>query len=296
MAHIRIPLGQCSCKLKICAVKKIPAPTQTVPMAQKVVDSAENCSSVRAPAMGNNATRIRTSVKRHAGESSSQCAATKSKTPAQSRTPPSATASSTGQRKRSLELCESSNVRMRPAVPASTTPAETQRSSCFSSASAMPAPPLICFLLIHHHTEAFRSKEIEPQGTPHATNIVLRVTRLRHALLVYHQHAGFGVIRRRKIMKRHVNIFAFGLAIFDQYGRNAFRNFPFLLRRPSLHPGNLHVRHGLSSLERATLEFVHAKRWHSIRRSGSRKARAAPVLELFTHASGDSSPHRVAAR
>src|SRR6266568_3470671 len=194
--------------------------------------------------MGNNATRIRTSVKRHAGESSSQCAATNNKTPAHSSTPPSATASSTGQRKRSLELCDSSNVRMRPAVPASTTPAETQRSSRFSSPSAIPGPPLVsCFLPIRHHTEVFRSKEIEPQGTPHATNILLHVTRSRRALLIHHQHAGFGVICRRKVVKRHVNIFAFGFAIFDQYGRNAFRDFPFLLRRPSLHPGNLHVRH-----------------------------------------------------
>src|SRR5260370_9461463 len=194
--------------------------------------------------MGNNATRIRTSVKRHAGESSSQCAATKSKTPAQSRTPPSATASSTGQRRRSLELCDSSNVRMRPAVPASTTPAETHRSSCFSFASAIPGRPLVsCLLPIQHHTEVFRSKEIEQQGTPHATNIILRVTRLRRALLIHHQHAGFGVIRRRKIVKQHVNVFAFGLALFDPYGRNAFLAFPFLLLLPSLHPANLHVRH-----------------------------------------------------
>jgi len=28
MAHKRIPFGQCSCRLKICAVRKIPAPTQ----------------------------------------------------------------------------------------------------------------------------------------------------------------------------------------------------------------------------------------------------------------------------
>src|SRR6266478_5045178 len=104
---------------------------------------AGNRSSVRAPAMGNTATRIRTSVNRQAGESSSQCAATNSKTPAQSSTPPSATASRTGQRNRSLEPCDSSNVRMRSAVPASTTPAETHRSSRFPSALAMRGPPLV---------------------------------------------------------------------------------------------------------------------------------------------------------
>src|SRR5260370_31078405 len=212
-------------------------------------------------------------VKRQAGESSSQCAATNSNTPAHSSTPPSATASSTGQRRRSLDPCDSSNVRMRAAVPASTSPAETHRSSCFFSASAMPGPPLVsCFLPLHHHTEALRSKEIEQRGTPPATNILLRVTRSWRALLVHHQQAGFGVIRRRKIVKRHVNVFSFGLASFDQHVRDAFGNFSFLLRRPALHPGNLHVRPDPSSLERAAPELLHAKRRHSIRRPGSRKA------------------------
>src|SRR6266478_3790481 len=65
----------------------------------------------------------------------------------------------------------------------------------------------------------------------------------------------------------------------------------FLIRCPALHPGNLHVRHAPSSLERADPDILHAKHRHSIRRRGSRKARCVPVLELPTHASSDSSPY-----
>src|SRR2546427_8774253 len=239
--------------------------------------------------MGKTATRKRTSVKRQAGESSSQCADTNSKTPAQSNTPPSATASSTGQRRRSLELCESSNVRMRAAVLASTPPAESHRSSRLSSASAMRGSPLVSYSSpMRYQPEVFRSKNTE--------RIVLRAACSWRALLVHHQHAGFGVIRRWNIVKRHVNVFAFGFAILDQHGRDAFRNFPFLLRCPAFHPGDLHVRHVHSSLERVTLVILHAKRWHSIRRRGSRKVRCIPVLELSAHAPGDSSPYRAATR
>src|SRR5437899_9289761 len=206
--------------------------------------------------MGKTATRKRTSVKRQAGESSSQCADTNSKTPAQSNTPPSATASSTGQRRRSLELCESSNVRMRAAVLASTTPAKTHRSSRFSSVPAMRGPPLTSYFSLQHQPGLFDSKEME--------HILLHARRLRCAFLIHHQHSGFGVIRRWNIVKRHVNVFAFGFAILDQYGRHAFRNFPFFIRCPAFHPRDLHVLHVHSSSDRESLAILHSKRWPSI--------------------------------
>src|SRR5216684_3146676 len=62
--------------------------------------------------------------------------------------------------------------------------------------------------------------------------------------------AAFGIIRRRNIVERHVNIFALGFAVFDQHICDAFRNFSFLLQRPAFHPGNLHMRHMPSSLKR----------------------------------------------
>src|SRR5260370_1940800 len=114
--------------------------------------------------MGNTATRKRTSVKRQGGESWSQCAATNSKTPAQSSTPPRATASRTGQRRRSLDPCDSSNVRMRAAVLVSTTPAEIQRSTCLSRGLATGSPPLYGYSLPPHpHPPLFL---IFPQKTP----------------------------------------------------------------------------------------------------------------------------------
>src|SRR5260370_28571519 len=137
--------------------------------------------------MGNTATRKRTSVKRQGGESWSQCAATNSKTPAQSSTPPRATASRTGQRRRSLDPCDSSNVRMRAAVLVSTTPAEIQRSSCLSRGLATVSPPLYGYCLRAYSEPALCL--IFCQETP-------ALPRLRHsrcALLVHHPHAGFGV-------------------------------------------------------------------------------------------------------
>src|SRR5205814_2969045 len=116
--------------------------------------------------------------------------------PAQSSTPPSATASSTGQRKRSPELSDSSNVRMRDAVPASTTPAETHRSSRFFTESAMRGSPLAIYFSPAEHTGASCSGR---------------------ALLIHDEHAGFGIIRRRHVVKRNMNIFALGLAVFYQY-------------------------------------------------------------------------------
>src|SRR5260370_11803606 len=124
--------GKCSGKLKFCAARKIPAPTHTVPMVKNVIERAGKRSDMRAPATGNAATSNRTKLKRQAGDSSSQCAATNNKTPAHNKTPPSAKASSTGQRRRSLDICDCSKARIRAAVPASKTPDESQRSSCFS--------------------------------------------------------------------------------------------------------------------------------------------------------------------
>src|SRR5260370_42627916 len=106
------------------------------------MDRAGKRSDMRAPATGNAATSNRTKLKRQAGDSSSQCAATNNKTPAHNKTPPSAKASSTGQRRRSLDICDCSKARIRAAAPASKTPDESQRSSCFSK-----EVPTLCLLL-----------------------------------------------------------------------------------------------------------------------------------------------------
>jgi len=53
----------------------------------------------------------------------------------------------------------------------------------------------------------------------------------------------------------------------------------------------LHVGHLYSSLKRAAPKILAANRMHSIRPRGSRKGCRAPVIELRTHASGDSSPY-----
>src|SRR5438876_10750145 len=93
-----------------------------------------------------------------------------------------------------------------------------------------------------------------------------------------------------------INISALGLAVFYQYRGDALRDFPFLLRRPAFHPGNLHVRHVPSPLRTRNSLFLACNLWHSIRPNGSRKVHGVHVLELSAHASRHSSPDRTAAR
>src|SRR6516162_2666385 len=98
---------------------------------------------VNAAAIGNHPASRSTRLNRQVGESSSQCAATNSSTPAQSSTPPSPSASNIGQRKPSSERSDSSNARSRAAVFASITPALIQRSSLLYRASVIRDPPFI---------------------------------------------------------------------------------------------------------------------------------------------------------
>ena len=72
------------------------------------------------------------------------------------------------------------------------------------------------------------------QSLPHAS---------RRALLVRHEHPRFGIVHRRQVEERHVNIFLLGPAIFDQRLGDALRDFALLVGCSSLDPGDLHVRH-----------------------------------------------------
>lgn len=50
------------------------------------------------------------------------------------------------------------------------------------------------------------------------------------ARLVCHSHARLGIVRRRHIQKRYVNIFAFRFPFLLERFRNSLRDFLFLLR------------------------------------------------------------------
>jgi len=86
------------------------------------------------------------------------------------------------------------------------------------------------------------------------------------AVLVRYQHAGFGVIRRWKIVKRHMNILALPLHIFRSARCDAFRDLRFFgiffsVLRPSTQV--IDVRH-VHPLRTSGSEFLHANRRNSI--------------------------------
>src|SRR5271165_2264795 len=161
--------------------------------------SAGNRSVVNAPRIGNNPTRRSTRVNRQAGESSFQCAATNSSTPAHSSTPPSPSANNTGHRKPSLERSDSSNARIRSAVFASTTPELIQRSSLLFRTSLIRDPP---FIARHRLARAFQT----------SWPTTKRDCRLRNALLIRNQNARFCIVRRRHLVRKHVNVPTFRFA------------------------------------------------------------------------------------
>src|SRR5690348_3232879 len=197
------------------------------------------------------ATISNTKAKRVPGAISSQCAATKSKIAAPSNTPPSATASIAGQRRRSPVPRAASNARIFPAVSRSSTPADTHRSSLFCRLSATGGPPSVNLRFRdsrHYPYESFvQSCRTQPSqaGAPSW-----------RPFLVRNEHARFGVIRRRHVVERHVDVFALRAAVFDQHRGDALGNFALHFRCAAFHPRNLHMRHGDSSLERAAQRFL----------------------------------------
>src|SRR5579862_557746 len=81
---------------------------------------------------------------------------------------------------------------------------------------------------------------------------------LRRAFLVGYKNARLGVIRCRDVVKRHVNVFTLRAPFLDKDGCNALGDASFHFCGPSFDPGDLHMRHVASSLERAILEILRA--------------------------------------
>src|SRR5580692_8386793 len=96
-------------------------------------------------------------------------------------------------------------------------------------------------------------------------------------LLVRYENASFGVVRCGDVVKRDVNVFAFRSTVFDQHRGDALGDFALHLRRATFDPGNLHMGHVSSSLERAIPKILDAKLRHSSEPYGSRAPWNSPV-------------------